>query len=130
MSSPFYEFQLFVLATFCVAAVAFERRVKGDPDASASSHSKSDSTSNISGIENGNGHSGPKPSASSTAALARNYLIVYGIVMCEHYLDLRVRTDRTDDGSLQALTGFKDHTCTLSTESSMATQNALSRRCS
>ncbi len=58
MSSPFYEFQLFVLATFCVAAVAFERRVKGDPDASASSHSKSDSTSNISGIENGNGHSG------------------------------------------------------------------------
>jgi len=86
MSSPFYEFQLFVLATFCVAAVAFERRVKGDPDASASSHSKSDSTSNIAGIENGNGHWGPKSSASSTAALARNYLIVYGIVMCADWL--------------------------------------------
>ena len=84
MSAPFYEFQLFVLATFCVAAVAFERRANGDSDAPSSSHSRSDSTTTISGIENGNAQSTSKPGASSIAALARNYLIVYGIVMCEH----------------------------------------------
>ena len=55
--------------------------MSSDSGTSSSSHSRSDShvTSNI-----GNGNGGPKPSASSTAALARNYLIVYGIVMCEH----------------------------------------------
>ncbi|KLO09859.1 DUF791-domain-containing protein [Schizopora paradoxa] len=86
MSAPFYEFQLFVLATFCVAAVVYERRAKGDSDAPSSSHSRSDSTTTISGIENGNAQSTSKPGASSTAALARNYLIVYGIVMCADWL--------------------------------------------
>lgn len=76
-STSFYEVQLTVLAVFCVCAVFLERRFsKKDESAGNNAHARSSSVV-ASSAEAGGKHT------SSAAALERQYLIVYGIVMCE-----------------------------------------------
>lgn len=85
--SNFYEVQLAVLATFCIFAVFLERRSaskKNESQASrANGHARTLSQATNAAENGANGSVGWKR-ASSASALSRQYLIVYGIVMCEH----------------------------------------------
>ncbi|EJC97636.1 DUF791-domain-containing protein [Fomitiporia mediterranea MF3/22] len=82
----FYETQLAVLAAFCILAVLFERRQAAKKNEKPGGHAKSLSQA-ANAAENGttNGSLGWKRS-SSASALSRQYLIVYGIVMCADWL--------------------------------------------
>ena len=71
----FYQGQLAILAAFCVLAVLIERR-------SSSKGSENGHARSTSQAENGSAGTGWKR-ASSAALLARQYLVVYGLVMCE-----------------------------------------------
>lgn len=114
-STSFYEVQLTVLAVFCVCAVIFERKFsKKEEAAGSNSHARSPSvvaSSAEAGVPAGK-------HGSTAAALERQYLIVYGIVMCEYsILQARIRTPCFEYNltAAQAPIGYKDHTCTHST---------------
>jgi MFS transporter, MFS domain-containing protein family, molybdate-anion transporter len=63
----FYELQLLLLGTFCIVSLILERRVS----------SKKSSTKSHEHLENGKVGSTP----GSLSTLARQYLVVYAIVM-------------------------------------------------
>ena len=96
-SSVFYEEQLFVLAIFTVLAVLAERRAAGKKltaERQSQSHQRSLSRAEDA-AEDGHGSTGSGAAATGwrgdnggggAAALARQYLIVYGIVMCAWFI--------------------------------------------
>lgn len=76
----FYQSQLTVLAAFCVFAVLIERRSASK--SGNSTHGRSPSVA-VNAAESGsNGSSSFRGRASAGSALARQYLVVYGLVMC------------------------------------------------
>ncbi|KAH8113815.1 DUF791-domain-containing protein [Phellopilus nigrolimitatus] len=88
--SSFYESQLCVLAVFCVLAVLVERRASSKKKQPISGgHARSASlvaqTVETGSATTANGSAGWKR-ASSASALARQYLIVYGVVMGADWL--------------------------------------------
>lgn len=72
--SSFYQTQLAILAGFCVLTVVLERRATGKR--AESEHSRT-------GSQAENGSAGTK--RASAGALARQYLLVYGLVMCKPF---------------------------------------------
>ena len=86
-STPFYELQLTVLAVFCVCAVIIERRYgKKEEPTGSNGHGRTSSVV-ASSAEAG---SSTGRHTSTAVALERQYLIVYGMVMCEHFIASRV----------------------------------------
>ncbi|KAI5118539.1 hypothetical protein M0805_008480 [Coniferiporia weirii] len=77
-ASPFYQSQLTILATFCVLAVFLERRAAGKRKASVDGgHARTTSQAEY-------GSASGRVSPAST--LVRQYLTVYGLVMCADWL--------------------------------------------
>lgn len=72
-TSSFYQSQLAILAGFCVVAVILERRAAGK--SVEPGHART-------GSQAENGTAGTKRTTSASA-LTRQYLLVYGLVMCE-----------------------------------------------
>ena len=97
-SSVFYEEQLFVLAIFTVLAVLAERRAAGKKltaERQSQSHHQRSLSRAEDAAEDGHGSTGSGAAATGwrgdnggggAAALARQYLIVYGIVMCAWFI--------------------------------------------
>ena len=103
-STPFYELQLTVLAIFCVCAVIIERRYgKKEEPTGSNGHGRTSSVVASSAEAGSTGRH-----TSTAVALERQYLIVYGMVMCEHFIASRVDSMRLTAAQLP--TGFKDHT--------------------
>ena len=104
-TAGFYEVQLLQLAVICVISLSIDKYVAGK-NAKYGKESADDRL-----------ESGKSGSASALAALTRRYLVVYGIVMGELFVQLKAIVAETN---LQARTGCKGLMCTLCTGNSMA----------
>lgn len=77
-TSSFYQTQLTVLSVFCLAAVIVQHRAQSKAKAQQpNGHARTSSVA-ASSAESG---LKPAPRATSAAALAKQYLVVYAVVM-------------------------------------------------